>query len=247
MPNKVNITAPPMLTGTAEQKINTLYSYLYQLHERLNLALNCIDAENLSEGVNAQLAGINALADQLNDQETGMGGRTAVLNNDIRVLSVDTERKLRELAEEQNASNVLLSEDINASRETLQKMIAAAREELESGINTARRECNMAKTQLQEQIDLLRASLGQIKFAAGSGTLTNSSSTTIKAVFNSDRNLISAEFTQPPIVIANFAGTGANVTNDPTATKVYGITKDSCTILSSSSTSRPGMWFAIGI
>lgn len=247
MPNKVNLSAPPMLTGTPEQQIKTLYSYLYQLSERLNLALNSIDSENLSESVNEQLNGIAALSDQLSDQETGMGGRTAVLNNDIRLLSVDTDKRISALAEDQKSANGKIYEAIDESSNQLQKMINASHEELKTGIDKARNECANAKSQLQSAIDALRESVGRIKIAAGSGTVTNSTSTTIKPVFAAENNLLSAEFTQPPVVIANFAGTGTNVTNDPTATKVYGITNTGCTILSSSSTNRPCMWVAIGI
>lgn len=46
----INLQAPPMLSGTEEQQLISIRSYLFAMHQQLNRALNNLDETNFTEG-----------------------------------------------------------------------------------------------------------------------------------------------------------------------------------------------------
>lgn len=53
----VQLNTPPMLRGGGQAQLAQMRSYLYQLAEQLNGALNAIEADSLTDGAKATLGG----------------------------------------------------------------------------------------------------------------------------------------------------------------------------------------------
>lgn len=71
MPNKINFPMPPTLRGDEAAKLGQMHTWMFQLAEQLNVALNSIDSGNMTEIARQALEGTSAkqaLSEDLNSQ-----------------------------------------------------------------------------------------------------------------------------------------------------------------------------------
>ena len=132
MPNKINISMPPILTGDADQKIQSLYNWIFQLAEQLNVALNSIDEMNLAEPVVTMLNGAatqanltKAISDQNMQIRLGSDRITQMVSNEISAVRNDMEASDRKLRENLEDTDISLRTAISDQNTRLTKKIKA--------------------------------------------------------------------------------------------------------------------------
>lgn len=87
---KLKVETPPMLTGTAEQQLRTVYSYLFRLSENLNVALSNLNEDNFSSAV--QLTSANSGSAVNKSTDSAAAGDAY---NELRALVVNTSEIIR--------------------------------------------------------------------------------------------------------------------------------------------------------
>ena len=76
----VQLNTPPMLRGGGQAQLAQMRSYLYQLAEQLNGALNAIEADSLTDGAKATL-GSGAASEAAQQVREDMGKTSSVLKD----------------------------------------------------------------------------------------------------------------------------------------------------------------------
>ena len=76
----VQLNTPPMLRGGGQAQLAQMRSYLYQLAEQLNGALNAIEADSLTDGAKATL-GSGAAESAAQQVREDMGKTSSVLKD----------------------------------------------------------------------------------------------------------------------------------------------------------------------
>ena len=71
MASAVNFQPPVSLHGTSEQQLKQMYSYLYQLSEKLNVALEQVDGR-IGEGISTAIASHRSTTAQANKPSSGV-------------------------------------------------------------------------------------------------------------------------------------------------------------------------------
>ena len=106
MPKKVNLMTPPNLRGTAEEQCRQLYSYLYQIVDLLNVNLNSLDEQNMSEDVQKKLNTVYRLAEETETAKRSASGQVSALDRSTSLAISDAKDAL------QNSINTKV-DDIN--------------------------------------------------------------------------------------------------------------------------------------
>lgn len=136
MPNKILLPYPPELGD----ELRSVYSYLYQLVEQLNICLGAVDAEQISGAMKDTLDKISGV----NDRVTRMGSSTSeAMVSALKLVKTQSDEMDTEIRARINEVESGLSEAIEkAAGETLEESKAYT----DSGIETVR-------TELSEQLD----------------------------------------------------------------------------------------------
>lgn len=111
MPNKVNLPSPPVLRGEADANMSMLWSWLFQFTEQLNVCLNQIDEDNLSEGVRGKLNGVFEMVDEIEKVRSSANGMNSTLD---RVTRIAIDESGREIAKKIEDSAESIGKDVDA-------------------------------------------------------------------------------------------------------------------------------------
>lgn len=123
MPKKVNLMTPPNLRGTAEEQCRQLYSYLYQMVDLLNVNLNSLDEQNMSEDVQKKLNTVYRLAEETEAAKRSASGQVSALDRSTSLAISDAKDAL------QNSINTNV-DDINVRVDEVERGLNKSIDEL---------------------------------------------------------------------------------------------------------------------
>lgn len=130
---KLKVETPPNLTGSPEQQLKIVYSYLFRLSENLNVALSNLNEDNFSSAMQLSDTSSNG------GQGGGTGKNTAAAYNELRALVVNTAEIIRSeidvLQIELNSQYDAISGEWGAFQENIDTTIEATATEVVQQFN----------------------------------------------------------------------------------------------------------------
>ena len=129
---KLKVETPPNLTGTAEQQLRMVYSYLFRLSENLNVALSNLNEDNFSSAVQLTTQSVSATqrgpvaeaaGDTYNELRALVVNTAEIIRSEIEMLETQLSGQYEAISTEWGAfrENVNTTIEVTA-KETVQKL-----------------------------------------------------------------------------------------------------------------------------
>ena len=131
----VELNTPPMLRGGGQAQLAQMRSYLYQLAEQLNGALNAIEADSLTEGAKATL-GSGAASEAVQQVREDMGKTSSVLK-DLIIKTAESVRSETQRVETELRSSYVAKSEFGAYQEQVDAKFTATAENVTQSIRYA--------------------------------------------------------------------------------------------------------------
>lgn len=128
---RLKVETPPNLTGSAEQQLRMVYSYLFRLAENLNVALSNLNEDNFSSAVQLTQSynavsvnsGGSSAGDTYNELRALIVNTAEVINSELDVLQMEMNSKYNAVSSEWGAFQENIDTTIEATAgEVIQKL-----------------------------------------------------------------------------------------------------------------------------
>lgn len=128
----VQLNTPPMLRGGGQAQLAQMRSYLYQLAEQLNGALNAIEADSLTEGAKATLG--SGAAESAAQQVREDMGKTSSVLKDLIIKTAESVRSETQRVETELRSSYVAKSEFGAYQEQVDAKFTATAENVTQSI-----------------------------------------------------------------------------------------------------------------
>lgn len=131
----VQLNTPPMLRGGGQAQLAQMRSYLYQLAEQLNGALNAIEADSLTEEAKATLG--SGAAESAEKQVREDMGKTSSVLKDLIIKTAESVRSETQRVETELRSSYVAKSEFGAYQEQVDAKFTATAENVTQSIRYA--------------------------------------------------------------------------------------------------------------
>lgn len=127
---RLKVETPPTLTGSADQQLRVMYSYLFRLAENLNVALSNLNEDNFSSAVQltqgsntGAVSGGSSSSNTYNELRALIVNTAEVINSELDMLQLELNSKYEAVSNEWGAFQENIDATIEATAgEVIQKL-----------------------------------------------------------------------------------------------------------------------------